>query len=200
MRGLNPRLPVPLSSRPYSLGRARPQPGTPRTRAGLPGDGYSRFRMFLLSSSSTAGLWLSRLRKNTRITLCTMVAAGGCEVGVAGAPSGSLPPKRRGPLPGASCWQVESDPLPARGGPCCHGAAGAASAPRLHRRLLMARSAPSRRVLGGSSGRAPRQRGGRCWTRRPRRRGARPGLVRQGLPDPPRSRSRTPAPAPRCYS
>lgn len=36
---------------------------------------YSRFKIFLLSSSSTAGLWLSRLRKNTRITFCTIVAA-----------------------------------------------------------------------------------------------------------------------------
>lgn len=31
-----------------------------------------RFRMFLLSSSSTAGLWLSLLRKKTRITFCTI--------------------------------------------------------------------------------------------------------------------------------
>lgn len=36
---------------------------------------YSRFRIFLLSSSSTAGLWLSLLRKNTKIMFCTMVAA-----------------------------------------------------------------------------------------------------------------------------
>lgn len=35
---------------------------------------YSRFSIFLLSSSSTAGLWLSRLRKNTKITFCTMPA------------------------------------------------------------------------------------------------------------------------------
>lgn len=32
----------------------------------------SRFRMFLLSSSSTLGLWLSLLRRNTRTTFCTI--------------------------------------------------------------------------------------------------------------------------------
>lgn len=34
---------------------------------------YSRFKMFRLSSSSTAGLWLSLLRKNTRITFWTIL-------------------------------------------------------------------------------------------------------------------------------
>lgn len=87
---------------------------------------YSRFKMFLLSSSSTAGLWLSRLRKNTRITFCTMVAAGELHPGsvrvrVAGAPpEDRLPKNGRGeeegeevggpPSEAASCWQIESDP------------------------------------------------------------------------------------------
>lgn len=60
------------------------QPAEPGSRSslrgahvrGTPGGRhYSRFKIFLLSSSSTAGLWLSRLRKNTKITFCTMVAA-----------------------------------------------------------------------------------------------------------------------------
>lgn len=38
-----------------------------------PSPGYLRFKMFRLSSSSTAGLWLSRLRKNTRITFWTIL-------------------------------------------------------------------------------------------------------------------------------
>lgn len=33
---------------------------------------YSRFKMLRLSSSSTAGRWLSLLRKNTRITFWTI--------------------------------------------------------------------------------------------------------------------------------
>lgn len=37
-----------------------------------------RLRMFLLSSSSTLGLWLSLLRRNTRTTFCTIVPPPVC--------------------------------------------------------------------------------------------------------------------------
>lgn len=39
---------------------------------------HSRFKMLRLSSSSTAGLWLSLLRKNTRITFWTIFSLRRC--------------------------------------------------------------------------------------------------------------------------
>lgn len=74
---------------------------------------YSRFRIFLLSSSSTAGLWLSLLRKNTRIMFCTMVAPGSSSKGLCSERRLAYTPEVRDHLPkgrrawttGASCWQ-----------------------------------------------------------------------------------------------
>lgn len=74
---------------------------------------YSRFRIFLLSSSSTAGLWLSLLRKNTKIMFCTMLAVWkfypglcgeGCLAHTPEVPD-HLPKGRRELATGASCWQ-----------------------------------------------------------------------------------------------
>lgn len=39
---------------------------------------HSRFKMLRLSSSSTAGLWLSLLRKNTKITFWTILSLRCC--------------------------------------------------------------------------------------------------------------------------
>lgn len=98
---------------------------------------YSRFKMFLLSSSSTAGLWLSRLRKNTRITFCTMVAACEFPWGQSGRrwlvhPSRSLPKscrRRRGPLVAASSRQVQADPPHGREVPAVKGLQGERTRP-----------------------------------------------------------------------
>lgn len=149
--------------------------GTGRQRPGWSGHGsaqvqargpsYSRFRMFLLSSSSTAGLWLSRLRKNTRITLCTMVApAKSTSRGLRGRrwlvqPSRSLPTscRREGDLWWWPLASRSSQTSPWEGGPRCQGAlggAGEAQAPPRQGRLPMSRSAPSLTVLRVLEGRA----------------------------------------------
>lgn len=102
-------------------GESRAPPPHLGKEPGVPG--YSRFKMFLLSSSSTAGLWLSRLRKNTRITFCTIVAACRVHLGSAG---GRVPKSwRRGgdlwwqPLAGQSCRILSRREVA-----FCHGAPG----------------------------------------------------------------------------
>lgn len=100
---------------------------------GVPG--YSRFKMFLLSSSSTAGLWLSRLRKNTRITFCTIVAA--CRVHL-GSAEDRVPRswRRGGDLWGQPLAAQSRRILPRREVAFCHGAPGVDPLPPRGVRLI----------------------------------------------------------------
>lgn len=104
---------------------------------------YSRFRIFLLSSSSTAGLWLSLLRKNTKIMFCTMVAAwkfcpGLCsERCLAYTPEvqDHLPKGRKEWTTRASCWQNQVRV------PC--GRESQSTEPVLRKSLLYSTSSPA---------------------------------------------------------